>query len=652
MTTVANQHLLIVQSIAADPAGREELIARLAREHGLDGYLCRQCLVGRGPNLLARGARNELDPIARLLADSGLACWLVEPGEPRLKPVRMRGLQIAPQSICFLTAGEPLTLERGETVAAVLADLSGAVIGKNLKQMVAQKIYHGVEQARPIGDDELHQAILRAEPVLDLYLFDSDYQVRAQLRVMPGRFDPKGLAERMSLSATGNLAQVLNLVREYAGRFSLSLDFGLASLPGCRVERAGDTPHWRQNNLAGLTRFGWLLSDLQAAGQFPATAAVLAEGEATRLAAATGLGDLDYLGEVLGEFHDQVPLPAPEPEQTVALPPPPPRPRSAGRPRFQLLSVLSGVAGFGAWLLVENHTLWQLLVRYGIRPGLVPAALAAGCLWGGFYFLRLRRRVENTPTSKTRSVAMGLAEVQGRARRKYALVSPEGQAPCVYYRLRRYRRDSKNRWRLAGSSDSSHVPFYLEDETGRLLIAPDGANIRAKTRHEGFGGQANLLFDRASHIDRDEKWIEETIPEGNLLYVLGQAMENGQRRPPLRQRVIEALRQLKRDPGTLRRYDTDGDGTLSAAEWQQARQQVEEELLARSLSDQGASRPPWDQVVIARPGQRSLPFIIAETPSEAHLARGYALFTVLLFGGALLAVVWTAVMLVEYLQLG
>ncbi len=639
MPTTSNQHLLIVESIAADRPGREELIARLARDHGLDAYLCRQSLTGRGPNLLAKGNPEKLTPVARLLADSGLRCWLLQPGNPRLMPVRMRGLRISSQSITFLTAGEPVTLEKGEEVAAVLADLSGAVIGKNLKQMAAQKIYNGVDRTLPIGDAELHKAILRAEPVLDLYLFDSDRQVRALLRVLPGRFDPKGLAERMSLSATGNLEQVLNLVREYAGRFSLSLDFGLTNLPGCRVERAGDNPHWHRDNLTSLTRFGWLLAELAAAGEFPA--------------AATGLGDLDYLDGVLDEFRDQVPLPPTqlEPETAVALPPPPPRPGSTGIPRLHPLSVMSGAAGFGLWLLIENDALWRLVVRYGIRPGLMPAALAAACLWGGFHFLRLKRRVENTPTSKTRSVAMGLAEIQGRARRKYALVSPMGQTPCVYYRLRRYRRDRNNKWRLSGSDDSGHVPFYLEDDTGRLIVAPDGARIQTRSRHEGFGGQANLLFERAGHIDRDEKWVEETIPEGNLLYVLGQARENGQHRLPLRERVIEALRELKRDPRAMRRFDTDGDGSISAAEWQKARQQVEEDLLHRSLTEEGRSQSAWDRVVIARPGQRSLPFIIAETPSEAHLARGFGLVTLLLFGGALLAVVWTVVMLVKHLHL-
>ncbi len=74
-------------------------------------------------------------------------------------------------------------------------------------------------------------------------------------------------------------------------------------------------------------------------------------------------------------------------------------------------------------------------------------------------------------------------------------------------------------------------------------------------------------------------------------------------------------------------------------------------MLHQSLQEKGRSLPRQDRVVITRPRQRSLPFIVAETPSEAHLTRNYALYSIPLFGGALLAVVWTVMMLVKYLHL-
>jgi hypothetical protein len=306
--------------------------------------------------------------------------------------------------------------------------------------------------------------------------------------------------------------------------------------------------------------------------------------------------------------------------------------------------------GAGVLLSSGGARLLEPLLRQGLRTGLLPALATAGCLWGGFHFLRLKRLVENTPTSKTRSLAMGLVEIQGRARRKYALVAPMSQMPCVYYRLRRYRRDNRRNWRQTHCSDSGHVPFYLRDDTGMVTIDPRGASVAARARQQGFGGQINMLFERVGHTDRDEKWIEETVPEGASLYVLGQATENRTAHATLRQRLHKALRELKRDPRALRRHDRDGDGHISEQEWEQARAQVEEQLLHKSLADESATPRQGERVLIARPRQRSLPFVIAETPSEARLLRNYALFIAPLFIAALAAAGWTVFILAKYLR--
>lgn len=637
-------HLLVADSVAAGGDELDNLLAELAGQPGIDGYQARQRLIGRGPNLLAEGSRAELLASAEILCRNGWRCWLLPKDQPCLVPTRMRGLRIETDKLIFLTAGDEIILQRGTAAVAVLADLSGSVVGKHLKHIMAQKIYNGIDQAKPIGDKELQTAILRAKPVLDLYLLDAAGTIRSALRVLPGRFDPKGLGERMSLSAIINLQHILELVQSYASPCFLSLDYGLAWLPGCRVEKAADVGPWEQNNLAGLSRYGGLMAGLAATGPFvPA----FAQGQSHPDAA---LGDVGYVGELLEELREETP-PTEEPiKPNLSLPQPPLRPRSGGLSRPQWLSISGTAASIGLFASLQNASFTQAVLHYGIRPGLLPAALSGACLWGGFHFLRLKRRMENTPTSKTRSLAMGLVEVHGRARRKYALVSPMSQLPCTYYRLRRYRRDRNNRWRLSSSKDSAHVPFYLEDDTGRVLIDPQRATVSPRNRQQGFGGQQNLLLDKASHIDRDEKWIEETIAEGTRLYVLGQATENRAHRPPLRQRLAEALRELKRDPAALSRYDSNGDGKIDEQEWNQARRQVEQQLLHQSLQEKGRSLPRQDRVVITHPRQSSLPFIIAETPSEAHLTRNYALYSIPLFAGALLAVVWTVVMLVEYLH--
>lgn len=637
-------YLLIAESAAVGNQELEDLLAELSGQPGIDPYLARQRLIGRGPNLLAEGLRDQLEPSAAILFRRGWRCWLLPKTLPSLAPIRLRSLQISADALTFHTAENQIVLRRGSPVVAVLADLSGSIVGKALKHLMAQKVYNGIDRAQPIGDEELQQAIFRADPVLDLYFLGEQDEIRSALRILPGRFDPKGMGTSMSLSATVNLQRILQRVQDYAS-CTLFLDFGLANLPGCQVEQAGKGSPAHQQNLVSLSRFGWLASNLVAAGPFTTGSVGDAAGTTPPL------GDLAYVSELLDEVRAEEPPTAPLATAAIALPSPPPRSPSRGLSRHQWLSAGGTAAAIGLFLVLENTSLARAFIRYGIRPGLVPAILAGTCLWAGFYFLRLKQRVENTPTSKTRSLAMGLVEVHGWARRKYALVSPMNQLPCVYYRLRRYRRDRNNRWRLSSSDDSGHVPFYLEDDTGRVLIDTRRAAVRPRNRQQGFGGQQTLLLERSSHRDRDQKWIEETIAEGTRLYILGQAKENRPDRPPLRHRVVEALRDLKKDPAALKQIDLNGDGQICEQEWSEARRQIEERLLHESLRDKSRSLPQQDRVIIGRPKQRSLPFIIAETASEAHLTRNYGFYSVPFFIGSLLSVAWTVVMLVRYLQL-
>ena len=136
-----------------------------------------------------------------------------------------------------------------------------------------------------------------------------------------------------------------------------------------------------------------------------------------------------------------------------------------------------------------------------------------------FLFLRMKRQIENTPTSKIRSVAMGMVEIKGEAVRKYALLSPMSHTPCVFYRLTKYQRRGRDyQWRITSVSSSNNVPFYIEDETGRVEVNPAGCRVSAGSKQEGSPGQVGLM---KVVNETDEKWVEEVIIDGTLLYVLG-----------------------------------------------------------------------------------------------------------------------------------
>ena len=106
--------------------------------------------------------------------------------------------------------------------------------------------------------------------------------------------------------------------------------------------------------------------------------------------------------------------------------------------------------------------------------------VAAPFLLPAFFFsiLHLRafkksRLYEDIPTSKIRSVAMGLVEVKGKVMASDQINNdPIFNKPCVYYQIIIAKRARKNRYRTI-YKDMKSESFFLEDDTGSILIPGD-----------------------------------------------------------------------------------------------------------------------------------------------------------------------------------
>lgn len=97
----------------------------------------------------------------------------------------------------------------------------------------------------------------------------------------------------------------------------------------------------------------------------------------------------------------------------------------------------------------------------------------------GFRLLRNKRIVENTPTSKCRSVAMGPVEVAGRAVGEQTVPSPIGQIPCFcsHLLIERWQRSGKSHKWVKVHEEKIGIPFQIEDETGRVKVDPSEAEL-------------------------------------------------------------------------------------------------------------------------------------------------------------------------------
>ena len=154
----------------------------------------------------------------------------------------------------------------------------------------------------------------------------------------------------------------------------------------------------------------------------------------------------------------------------------------------------------------------------------------------GFQLLRRKRLIMNTPASKVRSAAMGLVEVSGLAAGPYSIVAPITGVPCYYYRTMawQWKREGKNSQWVKVADESYHVPFFLEDNTGRVLINPQGAEMEIhRDFHDEF---SQSLFSSALPIptnvtgfltrhgvmtDNKIKLEEYCIKPKNALFILG-----------------------------------------------------------------------------------------------------------------------------------
>ena len=653
---------LIVEQQQQPPENLPEILKQLSQKFQLDIYQCRQRLTGRGLSLLTKGKRETLEKISAYLQQTNYIHWLVEPSRSGFVPLKVRNLQVNSDRIIFGCQKKEVVFLKGATILAVFAETTGELADKSVKQLLSSYAYRGQDDVRHLKENKVHKIILQGKPVLDLYLLDDSLQVTEAVRILPGKFDPKGLGDRVTLSSTQNLEQILKLTEEYAGKFHLQTDFGLANLPGCIIRRDDlNNPETQRQNLLSLARYGWLMADLIKSGPIKppqqeeennlrgaVTAAILMQNPA--LAAE---GQLDEILPIVKEISAEIDnvanneiKPAPD-TADPGLPPPPPAKSGAGWSKSGFWRGGAGAAlfiFFFALFEISDGELLNRIAYYSFASGAIPFFIAILMFWYAFYFLRMKRQIENTPTSKVRSVAMGMVEVKGRAIRSYALISPMSNTPCVFYRLTKYRRNVKNQWQVSSISSSDNVPFLLEDNTGRVEIDPANCRVSAGTKQEGVPGQVGLI----SHSDdSDDKWVEETIVAGTLIYVLGYASVKRAKGPTLTEKKIEALRELKRNPQDLQQFDHDGDGKISRNEWDAARAAVEEKILQESLQKKQQRKKQEEHIVIGK--KKGRPLIITETHSEESLTSRFLYYSIPLFLAATMATGGAIYLLLNYL---
>src|SRR5215831_8395815 len=159
----------------------------------------------------------------------------------------------------------------------------------------------------------------------------------------------------------------------------------------------------------------------------------------------------------------------------------------------------------------------------------------------GFRLLQRRRLILDTPFSKIRSASMGMVEVSGLAVGPYTMVAPVTARPCYYYRtlVWEWKQSGKNKDWVKVAGECMHVPFFIDDNTGRVLVDPRGADLDLHrdfeqefsdsffTTKEPVPGNVRSFLTRHGVSTNNKIKVEEfCIKPKNALFILGTLEEN------------------------------------------------------------------------------------------------------------------------------
>lgn len=165
----------------------------------------------------------------------------------------------------------------------------------------------------------------------------------------------------------------------------------------------------------------------------------------------------------------------------------------------------------------------------------------------GFQLLKEKRLIEDIPTSKIRSIAMGLVEISGKAvpcKQSRMLRGPFTNKACVHYKCaveRLIRNNNKaDEWELLKKEEKGDY-FYLQDSTGKVLIDVKGAKYEVPADFEFkidvlSKDMPDILnkYLESRHLKTNEvikyksrlRFTEYDIEVCDKLFVLGSAEDN------------------------------------------------------------------------------------------------------------------------------
>ena len=185
-----------------------------------------------------------------------------------------------------------------------------------------------------------------------------------------------------------------------------------------------------------------------------------------------------------------------------------------------------------------------------VYPPLAGIVLGLLFLWGSLRLRRKRRLIDDLPTAKTQGVFIGLVELKGTAESTAPLTAFLSAQRCVQYHYHvdeHWSRtvtenytdsDGKTKTRTKQESgwttvaqDGEIGEFYLQDDTGTVLVRPQGAKIEPAVFFDETCDRSHPLYyakgppQVIADSDHRRRFVENGIALHAPLYLVGQARE-------------------------------------------------------------------------------------------------------------------------------
>lgn len=255
----------------------------------------------------------------------------------------------------------------------------------------------------------------------------------------------------------------------------------------------------------------------------------------------------------------------------------------------------------------------------------------------GFVKLNHKRLIQNIPTSKISSMAMGLVEIQGRVLPlgPQPIIAPYSRTECVFYhyQIQQFVQDANGYtgWKTI-AENSSNLPFYVDDDSGKVLVDAKSAEIRLSPRYLSSRADAKVPLPTIL-ASGTMKYVESFIIPKESVYILGTAKNTKIYVDP-KQEVAKKVTGWYYDAERKKDFDANQDGEIDKQEYETMKQKAEESFYKKSEQDTTG----LSDIMITRGDNNSL-FVISNGSEKEIVSKIGTKVILYIFGGALVTII-------------